>query len=244
MKLIRVSLVVMFCVGAAAGAVVWLLDLAPGTSRHAGRPRQSNEPGRTPGRSLETSGSLEVQKKAAVYDIVFDKFEDGGYTTATQFMAPIRDLGSLQELREAVRGRGRRGISTVRAQLEQLMVASPLTHEQIVKKLSLEQSIGLLYMYEGKFLEAASWLEKALETSRPPDVHGHSPDRTHGRPGDRGHAARGDRELPGVRGPVELHFPDRQRGRASKPGGLARGHQVVHVFTSRSLRETCGSSGS
>ncbi len=169
-SLIRVSLIVLFCIGVAAGAVIWVLDLAPGASRQAGRPRHSNEPGETPGRSLETAVSAGAQKRSVVYDIILDKFEDGGYATAIQFMAPIRDLGSLQELREAVRGRGRRGISTVRAQLEQLQVDSPPTHDQNIKKLSLEQSIGLLYMYDGKFLEAASWLQKALESSRAPDV--------------------------------------------------------------------------
>ncbi len=116
-SLIRISVVVLFCIGVAAGAVTWLLDLAPRASRQAGRPRLSDEPGGAPGRNLEITGSADGQKRAVVYDIILDKFEDGGYTTASKFMAPIRDLGSLQELREAVRGRGRRGISAVRAQV-------------------------------------------------------------------------------------------------------------------------------
>ena len=85
-------------------------------------------------------------------------------------MAPIRDLGSLQELRESVRGRGRRGISALKAQYEQLQLDSPPTRDQILEKVSLEQSIGFLYMYEGKFLEAASWLERRSRPAGRPDV--------------------------------------------------------------------------
>jgi tetratricopeptide (TPR) repeat protein len=168
--LIRVFLIVLFCVGVAVGVVLWLVDLAPRTSRQAGRPLRSNEPREASQRNLDVVGSTDAQKRSVVYDIILDGFEDGGYKTATQFMIPIRNLASLQELREAVRGRGRRGISTQRAQLGQLQIDTPPTHDQVLKKLSLEQSIGFLYMYEGKFLEAASWLEKALETSQAPHV--------------------------------------------------------------------------
>jgi FG-GAP-like repeat/ASPIC and UnbV len=166
-SLIRFFLVVLFCVGVAACAVIWLLGLP---SSQTGGPRHFNEPRGASQRGVETAGSTEAKKRAVVYDIVLDKFEDGGYAIAAPFMVPVRDPGSLQELREAVRGRGRRGISTLRARLEQLQVDSPPTHEQVRKQLTLEESIGFLYMYEGKFLEAASWLEKALEPSRAPDV--------------------------------------------------------------------------
>ncbi len=39
-----------------------------------------------------------------------------------------------------------------------------------MKKASLEQSIGILYMYEGNFPEAASWFEKSLESSGATEV--------------------------------------------------------------------------
>ena len=47
---------------------------------------------------------------------------------------------------------------------------SPPTREQLLERIGLERSIGFLYMYEGSFLEAASWLERALETARDPLV--------------------------------------------------------------------------
>jgi hypothetical protein len=93
--LIRVFLAVLFCVGVAAIAVIWLLNLVPGGSRQAGRLLRSNEPREPPRRNLDTATSADAQKRAVVYDIILDKFENGGYSTAVQFMAPIRDLGSL-----------------------------------------------------------------------------------------------------------------------------------------------------
>jgi hypothetical protein len=157
-------------VGIAVAAVIWLLDLAPGTSRQAGRPVRTNEPRDTSRTGPDIAATTDAPKQAVVYDIVLETFEDGGYSTATKFMAPVRDLGSLQELREAVRGRGRRGILTQRARLEQLQLGSPPSREQLIKKLALQQSIGFLYMYEGKFLECAQWLERALETSQAPGL--------------------------------------------------------------------------
>jgi tetratricopeptide (TPR) repeat protein len=164
--LIRVFLAILFCVGIAAGAVTWLLDLAPVAWRRTERPGHSSERRAAVRGGQQTLPPNPVSEWPEVFDIVLEKFEDGGYKTANAHMAPIRDLLSLQELREAVRGRGRRAISQVRSQYEKLRQDFPPKPDQNLEKFSLEQSIGLLYMYEGKFLEAASWLEKALETNR------------------------------------------------------------------------------
>src|SRR5205814_5512235 len=50
---------------------------------------------------------------------------------------------------------------------------SPPASNQDVQAIRLAQSIAFLYMHEGKLAEAASWLERALELSRRPEV---SPD--------------------------------------------------------------------
>jgi hypothetical protein len=168
-SLIRVFLAILFSVGIAVGAVIWILDLTPAAWWGVKRPGRSSGAHGTQRGGQQTPGPTPKQERPSVFDIVLDKFEDGGYQAATRHMAPIRDLGSLQELREAVRGRGRRGISQVRAQYEKLSQDSPQKPAQPLEKLSLEDSIGLLYMYEGKFLEAASWIERALETIRTVD---------------------------------------------------------------------------
>jgi tetratricopeptide (TPR) repeat protein len=169
-SLLRILLVGLFCVGVAAGAVTWLLKLAPVGWRQAERPRKTSE-GIGAGRgATQASQSADGQKRTGVYYIAQDTFEDGGFSAAFRFQAPIRDLGSLDELREAVRGRGRRGISALKGQYDQLRLDSPPTREQALKKVSMEKAIGFLYMYEGKFPDATAWLEKALESSQASEV--------------------------------------------------------------------------
>jgi hypothetical protein len=173
-RLIRVLLVGMFCAGVAAGAVILLMNpgLVPwnwaqrGDQHQVTPPAQVLEDRAEPGKSEASSES----GQPAVFDVILEKFEDGGYQTACRFMVPIRDPGSLQELREAIRGRGRRGITALRAQYDHLRPDARASREQVLKKISLEQSIGLLYLYEGKFFEASTWFEKALESSRAPEV--------------------------------------------------------------------------
>ena len=148
-------------------------------------------------------------------------------------MAPIRDLGSLDELREAVRGRGRGGSPRSEARYDQLQLDSPPTREQIVKKVSLEQSIGILYMYEGKFPGGRLLAGEGARNQPGRRSAGRGPQPADGRAGNHRHAPGRDRELPGVRRPVELHFPDRPRGRPPQSGGLARGDPVVHRLSSR-----------
>jgi hypothetical protein len=168
-KLIQVLLVGLFCTGAAAVAVVLMVnpEMVPwsraGRTDRRGGPAVAPSEGGVAGRS--PSGTPTEPGKA-VFDMILETFEDGGYQTANRFMAPIRDLGSLQELREAIRGRARRGLTALKTKYEQMRLDSPPTRDQLVERISQQKSIGLLYMYEGKFLEAASWLEQALGTSQ------------------------------------------------------------------------------
>ncbi len=171
-RLIRLSLAGLICVGIAAGAVVWLLDLAPlRWNGGADRTRYRNSLQETASGAGAAAASDPGKRSANVYELVLDKFEDGGYATAVRYMAPIQDLVSLEDLRESVRGRGRRALSALRADYDRLApLNSKPTRDQIVKKATLEQSIGFVHMYDGRFLEATSWLERALETSRPSEA--------------------------------------------------------------------------
>ena len=221
-------LVVLFCVGVAAGVVIWLLDLAPGASRKpAGRVR-ANEPKDTPRRNLDLTGGTDAQKRPVVYDIILDKFEDGGYTTAMRVHGPDSRPGfAARAARGGARTRPSRDLDAARRSSSNFRSTPRRPMSRLVKKLSLEQSIGFLYMYEGKFLEAALVAREGARDQPGPRRARGGPEPAHGRAGDHRHAARRDRELPGVRRPVELHFPDRSRGRPPQSGGLARGDPVV-----------------
>ena len=158
-------------------------------------------------------------------------------------MAPIRDRGSLPELREAVRGRGRRGISALRAQYDQLRVDSPPTPDQALKKLSLEQSIGIVYTYEGKFLEAATWIDKAMETGQSPGVPAATRNRLKAVLGIIA-LRRGEVEncLECV-GPSSCIFPIAREAVHRKQAGSREAVEVVHRLPRGVARATCGSAG-
>ena len=164
-SVLQVFLVGLFCLAVAAGAVYWLVPpIGERTSRSAPRSGLATTKAKEKNPAEESPGG-------GVYELIQDRFEDGGYKTAMTFAAPIHDLGSLQELRESVRGRGRRGITELRGLYDKLRPDTPPSKRQKLEKASLEQSIGLVYMYEGRFLEAASWLEKSLESCQGPEFN-------------------------------------------------------------------------
>ncbi len=166
-RLIRVSLAGMFCVGVAACVVIWLAGLFPPMWTGAGelRPRGLGADGAQGAPKGEDSAG-EDRRKARKFELILEKFEDGGYETVVRFMAPIKDLGSLGELRAAIGGRGPRALAALEAEYALFKLESEPSAEQVQKKLRLEQSIGFVHMYEGRFRDAGAWLEKALETGR------------------------------------------------------------------------------
>ncbi len=155
---IRVGLIALFCVGA-AGAAAYFMSRETGPARFAPHSARRSAAG-------DARPISKKEPSAVTFDVILDKFEDGGYETAIRYMAALRDPASLQELREAVRGRARRGLADLRARHDALAAKAELTPEQARERIGLEQSIGFLHMYEGRFREAGAWLEQALEASR------------------------------------------------------------------------------
>ncbi|WP_168221905.1 FG-GAP repeat domain-containing protein [Aquisphaera giovannonii] len=156
----RASFIELALVTAAVAGVFWFLRSHPDLGRRAASP--------TPA-ATGSSGSFEVAGSRA-YDLIEDRFEDGGYAAAMKWSGPIRDETSLQELRESLRGRSRRGLRELRAAYDGLRPDSPPTEQQTIQKASLEQSIGFLHMFEGQFRDASEWLGKALESCKGPKL--------------------------------------------------------------------------
>ncbi len=156
----RLLLVVLGCAGLAVAGAVWFKKPALLAGWRSGAPGSTDA-------SVSRKTAADPSQPL-VYDLNEDRFEDGGYKTAMSFAAPIRDTRSLQELRESVRGRARRGITQVHGLYESLQFDTPPTQQQLIAKASLEQSLGFLFMYEGRFREAKSWLEKSLATAQGP----------------------------------------------------------------------------
>ena len=152
--LIRAALTGLFCIAVVGGMVYWLTRPAVATRRTI--PPTAGEAART----------ADDQARAPVFDIILERFEDGGFSTVSPFMARRSAIPARSRRgREAIRGRGRRAITALRAQYDALPLDAPA-----LKRIGLQKSIGLAYMYEGKFIEAASWLEKALDGGKAADV--------------------------------------------------------------------------
>jgi hypothetical protein len=87
--------------------------------------------------------------------------EDGGVGLASLFSGPIHDPGSLKELREAIRVRGRLGLAVLGAERDQLHLDAHSPEADVRRGVVLQKNIGLLLMYEGRFAEAAAAIEAA-----------------------------------------------------------------------------------
>ena len=96
------------------------------------------------------------QEPARPADVFIDprQFEDSGFKTANQFTGSIRDPGSLADLRAALEARGPGGIAELTARY-QALEADPSQTEPAAERLMLEKSLGLIYMYEGRFDDSA-----------------------------------------------------------------------------------------
>jgi tetratricopeptide (TPR) repeat protein len=172
---LRIILAGIGCVAIAAGVVAWLtgaerwgrarpIARGPAKASTPARPAAAEDAGR------ETFPDPNAPGTSARVFVERVEFEADLLPTVLSFTGPIRDPSSLQDLREAIRGRSRRGIAALREQADRLALHSPPTVEQAFEAIRLWRSIAFLDMYEGKFAEAASWLERALELSRTPGV--------------------------------------------------------------------------
>jgi hypothetical protein len=153
-RFLRLLAVLGLCLGVAAGVIAWLTA-----------PERPSRTGRAPSLAHAAPPSRTVDEPG-VFDVFLDRFEDGGYGTAVRFMAPIRDRASLLELGHAVRGRSERGIRDLLASQQRLTALTRPSTNQLLERISVEKSLGLLFLYEGRFAEAKESFERALKSCR------------------------------------------------------------------------------
>ena len=166
--LIQFLLAASLCVAVAIGAVVWITG-GPDWLRKA--------VSRTPGASQTVNSQLDspyvtwypdpnapgTSAQVCVNRRAIDRFI-GVY--AFSYKGTIRDPGSLGELRDAIRVRGRRGIAALRQSYDDLKLGAPTTFDQALKAIPLARSIAFFYMHEGDFGEADEWLQRGLDLCR------------------------------------------------------------------------------
>src|SRR5262245_22188017 len=102
---LRILLAGLFSVGVAAGVCSWLSNLPPASQPRVELPHRTSA-GKQAGRASRARSARVVRgKEIGNYFLAYQPFEDGGFSVVYPHMAPIRDSGSLDELREAIRGR-------------------------------------------------------------------------------------------------------------------------------------------
>jgi hypothetical protein len=123
----------------------------------------------TPSRAFRAAGRAAPTKlDAPRYDLGFT--DDSGYTLSIEFTGPISDRGSLDEVRRAIAGRGRRGLEACRAAVARLDGAAGPEAE--TRRALAQLNVALMHLYEGQFAEADTWLARALTVnpSLPPGL--------------------------------------------------------------------------
>ena len=86
-------------------------------------------------------------------------FETAGFGTANKFTGPIADRGSIEQVCEAIGSRAKRGIDIFMNELRAIPRDDP---SQLVRAVRAEGHLIYLLMYEGRFVEAAMWTERAI----------------------------------------------------------------------------------
>jgi hypothetical protein len=99
------------------------------------------------------------------------EYDSGVYKTAADFMAPVHDARSLDEWRTMIAERSHRGLGYWRARADALVLDAPPTLEQATVAIRTWRAVAFLEMYEGRFAEAKTWLERALALTRTPGAN-------------------------------------------------------------------------
>ncbi len=167
---VRVALVGLFCSGVAVGAVFLVLAAIDPDRQTSHRPtRRSASSHREPGASVIRPAPRDDGESRRNSEEPFldkGKFEDGGFGIAIEYTGSIQDQRSLNELREAIKARGRVGLATLRAECDSLRVGPQTPQAELAQAGRLIYERALLEMYEGRFSEAAASFQKSLEIGR------------------------------------------------------------------------------
>ncbi len=155
---VRVGFTALWCLlGLVAGTLAWLVLVSGASDDQAARrpvPASVSQWKPPPGELLDPQESI----------------DDQGFGLAGQFTAPIHDPASLQELRAAIRVRGRLAMAVLEAESDQVRLGFRPPREDVAAAARLRHQIGLLNLYEGRYPEAAACFKEALPFGSPRDI--------------------------------------------------------------------------
>ncbi len=150
------GLVGIVCLAAAAGGAVLLADPRSNAAIDlAVRWGSSHMPASSSGAS-----SANASASSDSFPLFSSEgFETAGFGTAGRYTGTIENSASLDQVRDAVRRRARRGIEDLSSRFQSLTPGSP---DHANKAFQIHSTMAVLKMYDGKFEEAASLTELAI----------------------------------------------------------------------------------
>ena len=164
---IRLMLTLVFCLGIAAGVVIWSTGGTDWLTTY-----RSTASGGTAGGEAERNADItwyaDPRDPSGKSRVFADRRELDRYIALNSFAykARIGDARSLGEVAESVRTRGQRAIIALHEEYDSLKLGSKPTAAQLPNAIPVVRNLGFFYMHEGQFDQAASWLERGLEMSR------------------------------------------------------------------------------
>ncbi|MDR3622159.1 MAG: FG-GAP-like repeat-containing protein [Paludisphaera borealis] len=148
---LKVLLAGIVLVATCLGAAVALTDPMPATLPGRAWAWMSARPARASAPPQARAARADDTAPPVFSDVAFD---DSGYASAIRFSGPIADPSSLQQIRESVVGRGRRGVAYLEAKLAELKPGDPSAAK-------VRMLLGSIWMYEGEWDEAGRQFARA-----------------------------------------------------------------------------------
>ena len=97
-------------------------------------------------------------------------FDNAIFATADEFTGTRVNAVSLDELGQAIRDRGSRGLPVLSERAQRLVLGSAPSADEATRAIRTWRALAFLEMYEGRHAEARSWLSCALDLSNTPGV--------------------------------------------------------------------------
>ena len=158
------------CLAIVAGAVAWSNGRhIPKTTANATESAQAVVPLDSAGPE-PTFPDPSAPGTAKTVFIGHYNFDNGVFVTAAEFTGTPANILSLDELGQAIGGRGLRGLPVLSERARRLVLGSPPSAEEATRAIRTWRDLAFLEMYEGRFAEAKSWLARGLDISRTPGV--------------------------------------------------------------------------
>jgi FG-GAP-like repeat/ASPIC and UnbV len=178
---LRLILAVVFCLGIAAGVVLWSTGGTDWWKSYRSADRGDSNQGEGQD-NPDITWHLDPAARAGDSRVFVDRRPFDVYLGAHAFAykPTIKDRRSLGELREAIRMREQKGILALRNQFDQLHVESTPTPEQATRAIPMARDLAFFYMLAGELDQAQAWLDRGMEMTHALWFGGHLRAEFHG----------------------------------------------------------------